>query len=565
MRGKAKWSIFVSILLVLSLFLAACSGSKTQTTDKKTGDTTNKAKDELAADQTLYFASSADIPSMDLTQATDTTSFEMISMTQSGLMTMIKDKATPDLAVGEPEVNADGTVYTFKLRDGLKYANGDPITANDFVYAWQRFVDPKTAAPYSYIYASANIKNAAKIMDKNSDLYGKVDQLGIKALDDKTVQITLEKATPYLLSLMAFPPFYPLDKKFVEAQGDNLAKEPANMNASGAYKMESWNHGVGWTLVKNPDYWNAANITIDKVNYKVVKDETTRLNLYKTDQTYVDGLTAEFVDTYKNDKEFHTQAGNCVFYMQLNIDKVPAFKNLKIRQALSEALDREGLVNVLLNDGSVAAHYLVPKDFTFGPDGKDFRASAPKGYLLGGKDDAKKLWTEGLKEANLKNVSVEYLTTDGSAAAKFAEYNVNQLTTTLPGLKVTINKQPWGEYLNKTTNSDYDIAAGSGWCPDYQDPMTFLDMFTTGNQQNSGKWSDAKYDQMIKDANNMGNKPADRWALLQKAEEYLITQAPVIPTYQDGSSFLVKSYVKGLEFTNSSPTTDWRQAKVYKH
>jgi oligopeptide transport system substrate-binding protein len=566
MRGKAKWSILVSILLVMSLFLAACSGGSSKPTESKgktTGDTAKKQ--ELAADQTLYFATASDIPSLDITQATDTTSFEMLTMIKSGLMTMVKDKATPDLAASEPEVSADGTVYTFHLRDGIKYSDGTPIKAQDFVWSWQHFIDPKTAAAYSYIYASANIKNAAKIMDKSSDLYGKVDQLGVKALDDKTLQVTLEKSTPYLNSLMAFPPFFPLEQKFVEAQGDKYAKEPENLLYSGAYKMDKWQHGEGWTLVKNPDYWNAKNITINTVNYKVVKDETTRLNLYKTDKIYTDGLSAEYVDQYKNDKEFNTQSGTCVFFMKLNVAKVPAFKNVKVRQALSMALDREGLVNVLLNDGSMAAHYLVPKDFTFGPDGKDFRASAPKGYLLGTKDDAKKLWDEAKKELGIDKLELEYMTTDSDKAAKFAEYNVNQMTTTLDGLKITINKQPWGEYLKRDDEGNYDIGGGSGWCPDYQDPMTFLDMFTTGNGENTGKWSNPEYDALIKSANDLGSKPAERWAKLQQAEKLLIEQAPVIPTYQDGSAFLVKSYVKDLNYQSSSPTVDWRTAKVYKH
>jgi len=565
MRGKAKWSIFVSILLVLSLFLAACSGgSKGNTSGDSSGDK-DKGGKQLADEQVLYFATASDIPSLDFTQATDTTSFQMLTMLESGLMTMVKDKPVPDLAAGEPEVSDDGKVYTFKLRDGIKYSDGTPITAQDFVWTWQHFVDPKTAAAYAYIYASANIKNAAKIMDKNSDLYGKVDQLGVKALDDKTLQVTLERATPYFNSLMAFPPFFPMKKDFYEKQGKNYAQEPENLLYTGAYKLESWNHGEGWTLVKNPDYWNAKDITIDKVNYKVVKDETTRLNLYKTDKIYMHGLSAEYVDQYKNSSEYHTQSGTCVFFLKLNIAKVKAFQNLKVRQALAMALDREGLVDVLLNNGSSAAHYLVPKDFTFGPDGKDFRESAPKGYLLDGKDKAKELWEQAKKELGISTLELEYMTTDSDVAGKLAEYNANQLQTTLDGLKITINKQPWGEYLKRDDEGNYDIGGGSGWCPDYQDPMTFLDMFTSGNAENTGKWSNADYDKLIKEANDLGNKPEERWKKLQEAEKLLIEQAPVIPTYQDGSAFLVKPYVEGLEFQSSEPGTDWRHAKVYKH
>lgn len=561
MRGKAKWSILVSILLVLSLFLSACSGNSNATN----GNAKDKAnKPQLAAEQTLNFTSAADIPTLDLPQATDTTSFGVLGMVKSGLMTIYNNKLVPDLAKAEPDVNADGTVYTFHLRDGIKYSDGSPVTAQDFVWSWQHEIDPKTASPYNYIVASANIKNAAKIMDKNSDICGKVDQLGVKALDDKTLQVTLDKPTPYFLSLMSFATFFPLKKDFVEKQGDHYAKEPENLLYNGPYVLKSWQHGVGWTLEKNPDYWDAKNITIKEVNYKVVKDTTTALNLYKTDQIYEDPITGEYVDRYKNNPEFHTEPGNCVFYLTLNFAKVKAFKNLKLRQAIAMSIDREDMVNVLLNDGSVPAHFLVPKQFTFDKDGKDFRVSAPKGYLLDGKDKAKQLWEEAKKELGIQKLDLTFNTTDIESRVKYTEYIVNQIEKTLPGIHITINKQPWGEYLKLSKEGNFDINGGSGWCPDYQDPMTFLDLFVS-DPPNDGKWADPKYDKMIDEARNLGNKPAERWAKLQEAEKYLITQAPVIPLYQNGDSYLVKPYVKGMVFESYGPSPDYRHAKIYKH
>jgi oligopeptide transport system substrate-binding protein len=561
MRGKAKWSIFVSILLVLSLFLAACSGGGT----KKTEGNTNKDKKESAPEQVLYFASGSDIPSLDISQATDSTSFDALYMLQSGLMTVYDSKTVPDLSDGMPTVSEDGKTYTFKLRDGIKWSDGSPVTANDFVYSWQHELNPDTAAPYSYVYESANIKNAAKIMDPKDDLYGKVDQLGIKAIDDKTLEVTLEEATPYFLSLMAFPPFFPLKKDFVEKQGENYAKEPENLLYNGAYTLQEWKHGEGWTLVKNPDYWDAKNITIKKVETKVVKDATTRLNLYLTDKIDDVGLTEEYVDKYKNDKEFSTIPGNCIFYMKLNVAKIPAFQNVKVRQAMAMAVDRDGLVNTLLNNGSIAARFFVPKKFTLGPDGKDFRDAAPDGYLDGGKEKAKKLWEEAKKELGIKTLTLEYLTTDSPTAGKFAEYNANQISTTLSGIKFKFNKQPWSNYLKLAKGTDFDVSAGSSWCPDYQDPTTFLDLFTSGNMINSGKWNDKHYDQLMAEAKSLGTKPAERWAKLQEAEKYLIEQAPVIPVYQSGSAVLTKPYVKGLIYENYGPGTDFRHATIGKH
>jgi oligopeptide transport system substrate-binding protein len=559
MRKKASWSILVSILLVVSLFLTACGGNNNNANDK------NGAGNELAGKQVLYLYETADIPTLDYTQATDTTSGDAISMLQAGLMVYDNNELKPDMAASEPEVSKDGTVYTFKIRDNAKWSDGSPVTAQDFVYGWQHELDPKTAAPYSFIYASANIKNAAKILDKNSDLYGKVDQLGIKALDDKTLQITLEKATPYFLSLMSFQPFFPAKKEFVEKQGDKYAKEPENLLYNGPFVLSKWDHGQGWIFKKNPKYWDAKNITLDEVNFKVVKDSTTSLNLYKTDKVYLKNLSAEFVDQYKNSKEFKTVPMSCVAYLKLNIAKVPAFQNEKVRKAIYMAIDRKGITDVLLKNGSIPAQYFVPKNFTKGPDGKDFRAAAPEGYNLGSQKEATKLWNEAKKELHIDKLNLEYLTTDSDTASKFAEYDANQIEKTLPGVNVTITKQPWGEYLKRDDNGDYDIGGGASWCPDYQDPMTFLDMWTSNNQNNTGKWSDKHYDQLIAQATNLGNKPAERWTKLQEAEKYLLEKAVIVPEYQLGRAYIVKPYVKGLVFQSYGATIDYRHAQIMKH
>ncbi|MFC4619319.1 peptide ABC transporter substrate-binding protein [Camelliibacillus cellulosilyticus] len=555
-----KGTLMMSLLLVFALVLSACASGASQGT---TGKSDSQKTNELADKQVLNLTDSDDIPTLDITHATDTSSFQEIYMLESGLMTVYSNKTEPDLAAGNPKVSKDGKTYTFTIRDDAKWSDGSPVTANDFVFSWHHMVDPKSGAEYAYIYGSANIKNAAQIMDKNSDLYGKVDQLGIKALDEKTLQITLDKPTPYFLSLMSFPPFFPIKEDFYKQQGDQYALEPNKLLYNGPYVMKQWSHGSGWTLVKNEKYWDAKHITIDQVNYKVVKDVGTKVNLYNTDKIDVTGLVDQFVNQYKNSSEFTSTPGNCVFYLSLNFKKVPAFKNKKLRQAMAMSIDRDSLVNVLLNDGSVPAHFIVPKNFTKGPDGKDFRAAAPKGYLLGSKQEAKKLWDEAKKELGIHSLKIEYLTTDTPHSQKMGEYVADQIEKNLPGLKITINKQPWGNYLKLGKEGNYNIGGGSGWCPDYQDPMTFLDMWTS--DQNDGGWSNQTYDNLIKQAANEGNDPAKRWKTLQEAEKVLVTEAPVIPTYQNGSARLVKSFVKGLDFPSYGPDTDYRHAKVYKH
>ncbi|MFC7393091.1 peptide ABC transporter substrate-binding protein [Scopulibacillus cellulosilyticus] len=562
MKRKAKWSLFLSLILVMSLFLAACSsGSK---------DTSSKASDSgnggPAKDQVVNLMEPVDIPSLDWTQITDTTSSTAISMVTSGLMRFDQNmEPKPDMAASMPKVSKDKKTYTFKLRNDVKWSDGSPVTANDFVYAWRKMVDPKTASQYAFIFASVNIKNAAKIDDKKSPLFGKVDQLGVKALDDKTLQVTLDKPTPFFLSSLCGAQFIPQKKDFVEKEGKNLGQEPKDLLSNGPYIMTSWNHGSGFSFKKNDKYWNAKNIHIDKVNVKVLKQKSTAVNLYNTgklDSTLID---SEFVSQFKGKPDFHTSLLAATYFIRLNQDKVPAFKNDKVRKAIYGSIDRDAMAKDLIQDGSVGAKYIVPKDFAKGPDGKDFRSTAPNGYNVADKKQAKKLWEEAKKELGIKSLNLELMTQDQDKSVKITEYIANQIEKNLPGINVTVNKQPWGQYLKLETAGKYQMSI-SGWSPDYKDPMTFLDMWTTGNTMNRMGYSDKKYDQLIDEAKNLGGEPQKRWEKMQQAEKLLLEKdTAVIPLYQRANAFVTKPYVKGLTYPPFGFDMDWTHAEVLKH
>ncbi|WP_077325242.1 peptide ABC transporter substrate-binding protein [Virgibacillus siamensis] len=564
MRNGKSFFILFTLLLVIGLVLAACSNdSGGSDAGDDSGDKTGKQNKELASKQVLNFVSSSDLPNIDPSTATDVTSFGVINRTHVGLISIEKKKAIPDMAEAMPEVNKDKTVYTFKIRDDAKWSNGDPVTASDFVFSWRRVLKPETASQYAYIMDAANIKNAVEIMDKQSDLYGKVEKLGVKALDDKTLQVTLEEPTPFFISLMSFVTFAPLNEDFVKEQGNKFAKEPKNMLSNGPYILSGWKHGSSWTLTKNDKYWNAEKVNITEANYKVVKSQNTQLNLYKSDDIQMDGLSAEQVNAYKDKPEFHSIPGNGIFWWKLNVKTVPEFKNEKIRKAMSMVINRENAVKVLLNNGSIAAQYAVPKDFATGPDGKDFREGV-EDYLPGGVEEAKKLWQEAKKEEGIDTLELEYLTTDSDVAGELAEYFANQLEK-LEGMKVTIKKLPWNAYLETDTNGNYDIGAGAGWFPDYKDPMTFLGYWYSDNPNNTTGMEIDDYDKLIEKARSLGAKPKERWKVLKEAEKVLIENAYAIPTYQSGSATLVKSYVEDIVFQNYGYSTYYREAKIYQH
>lgn len=564
MRGKAKWSVFFALILVMSMFLAACSGGggekSSGKTDKEgsTNKTENSGGSSKSAEQVLHLASDDDIPSLDVHHATDAVSFEADYEIFSGLMRLNEDgDAIPDMAAEKPKVSSDKKVYTFKIRDDAKWSDGSPVTANDFVYAWKRDVNPKEAGDYAYIFGSANIKNAEEIMDKDSDLFGKVDKLGVKALDEKTLQVTLSKPTPYFVSLMTFPPFYPLKKEVVEKYGKKYATSPDKMLYNGAFVMTKWQHGTGWTFEKNSKWWGADSVKLDKVDVKVVNEESSRINLYNTGKLDYVTLTSENVGQFEGKDGFHKGDLTAdIYFVRLN-QKNEALQNKNIRDALYNGFDRKGLVDGILKDGSLPAYFFVPKNYIKGPNGDDFRAENPEINKHSLKE-AQASWKKGLKEIGKSKVSLNLLTTDDSQADQKAVYLKGQLEQNLPGLTVNINKQPRSNFFTLRSKMQYDMAI-SDWIPDYQDPMTFLDIWVTDGSSNQEAYSNKQYDQLVDQIHKSGADPEKRWKLMHQAEKVLLEDAAVVPLYQPATASvtnpkvhnLVKRVVSGLDWTHA--------------
>lgn len=580
MRNMSKTNkllLLLALLFAFSVFLAACSDDEASggddngedTAQEDGGDEGDDGDRQLADEQKLRFTESDEIRSMDISIATDTISHGVMNKVFSGLLIYENDELVPELAEDLPETNDDNTEYTFTLRDGIEWSDGTPITADDFVYSWRRGVSNEIETQYAYIFEAANIENASKITDPDDEMYGKTEELGIEAVDEKTLKVTLDQPTPeqYFNSLMQFAPFFPLNEEYVEEQGDNYAEEPENMIYSGAYVMDEWNHGEGWTLVKNDNYWNADEVTIEEIEYTVVKDPKTALKLYESGEIDRVGLTAEDVDKYKDDDEYQEIPDVGVFYWDFDRDNVPEFENDNLRKAMFMAIDREGATDVILNNGSLPANYIIPQEWATGPDGKDFHDSEITdidSYPDVDKEKAQELWEKAQDELGIDGLEIELMTTDGGLAEDMSEYFANQLEETLDGLEIEINKQPFNSYLDLTSQGEAELAAGSGWSPDYEDPMTFLELFTTDNPQNTYGLSDETYDEMIEKAAAMGDKPEERWEILQEAERYLIENALVIPTYQSGSAVLTKDYIEGAIDQVNGIKFYVRYAQVYE-
>ncbi|MFL6557092.1 MAG: peptide ABC transporter substrate-binding protein, partial [Bacillus sp. (in: firmicutes)] len=476
---KSKLSLLLVLSLVLSMFLAACSGGdKNAGTDKNAGKNNGGSKESTLADeQVLNVLESAEIPSMDSVMSQDTLSFTTLNATNEGLYRLDPDqKVIPGVAEGAPTYNADKTVITIKLKQDTKWSNGDPVTAHDFVFAWQRAIDPKVAAPYGAYFMEGKIKNASEIVAGKA----KLDDLGIKAIDDYTVEITLVRALPYIESYLTFPLFYPQNKKFVEAEGANYAKDASHLLYNGPFKMTKWDGPTGteWVLEKNADYVNAKDVTLEKINFNVSKDPQASANAYTAGEADITPKLAQaaILSQFEGQKDLLQYQEPSIWWLKMN-EKNKALKNVNIRKAIALSVDKKALTEDVLANGSIAADFLVPKGFSF-LDGKDFRDTAGT-YLSTNKEEAAKLWAQGLKETGLKEVAFTYVGQDTETSKVTDAFIKDQLEKNLPGLKITIEAVPFKIRIAREDAEDYDLLMG-GWGPDYADPMTYMDLWVTG-------------------------------------------------------------------------------------
>ncbi|MGG4038816.1 peptide ABC transporter substrate-binding protein [Heyndrickxia ginsengihumi] len=553
-RTKARFTALLSLTAVLSLGLAACGGNSSS--DSSSSSTSSKS-----TKQVLNITEKDTIPTMDSTMNEDIVSSTVMDQVFEGLLRLDKnDQPAPGIAKEMPKTNKAQTVYTFKLRDA-KWSNGDPVTANDFVYAWRKAIDPKQASPYGPYLMDGVIKNATAITNKKM----KPDQLGIKALDDKTVQVTLEKATPYFETLITSSTFLPQNQKYVESKGKDYATSSDNLIYDGPFVLTKWNGtSDSWTYKKNNSYWDAKSVKLSQINVNVVKDASTGVNLYNTGKLDRTLLNGEQALQMKSKSDYTTYLSPSTFYLDFN-QKNSALSNVNIRKALSLAFDKKGITDSIVADGAIPLDGFIPANFVKDPKtGKDFRAENGKLNAYN-KAEAQKYWKKGLKEIGKSSLTLRYLGDDTDVAKKLGEYMQNQLQTNLPGLKLQVSQVPFKIRLERWDKGDYDIVM-SGWNPDYTDPYTFMSLFLSDSPENHSSYASKEYDKLINDAETtLATDPEKRWAAIQKAEKLLVQQdAAVAPVFQKGWAFLQQPYVKGVVKNASGTDFTYKWAYIQK-
>ncbi len=545
-----RFSRFMALMLaVLLMFsLVACSSKDKKTTETKETNET-KTTEEKASDATntagkiLKVHFDVEVASMDPQIATDGTSFEVLAAVTEGLYS-VDAAGTPILAMAESvEKSADGLTYTFKLRDA-KWSNGTAVTAGDFVFAWRRLVDPTVASEYAFIAEIAGIKNAAAITA------GEVtpDQLGVVAQDDKTLVVTLDVPVPFFESLMAFPSFLPVNEAFFTAAGDSFGTSPETIISNGPFMITAYEPAATTiSLAKSPTYWDASKVALDGIQYQVIKDSQQAMLSYQNGDLNVATLSGEQVEQFQADPEFHNIMAGYLWYISPN-QTVAGLENVNLRKAIALSYDKEAIAKNILKDGSIVANFAVPTLLATGPDGKDFRETTGT-YLTTDKAKALEYWKAAQTELGISELKYTMIVEDTESATNVAQFIQSEVQTTLPGITIEIQTMPKKNRVERMQQGDFELGL-TRWGPDYADPMTYLDMWTTGSPNNYGFWSNTEYDAIIESAKKgeLALDLAARWEALKKAETMVMDEAVILPVYQKGDAVMIKAGVEGIEF-----------------
>lgn len=533
-----------AITLFSAASLAACGGSSSSS---------SSSSDEI------NWYTPTEISTLDISKVTDAYSSIAIGNSGSNLLRRDEDgDLHPDLAE-KIEVSDDGLTYTATLRDNLKWSDGSDLTAEDFVYTWQRIVDPSTASEYAYLVSDAHVLNADEVIAGTKG----VDELGVKA-DGNKVIFTLSSPSPQFMSLLSFANFMPQSKEFVEKTGDDYATTSEKALYSGPYTVEDWNGTSGtFTLVKNKYYWDADNVKTKKVNVQTVKKADTTVQMYKDgelDTASISGTDAIYNANKNRDDVVDVPEATTAYMVYNESGSTEALTNTKIRQALNLATDREGIVKAAIDTGSTVANALVPTGLETLPDGTDLSKYVAADYSYDEKEAAK-LFKEGLAELGTDSVTLTITADSDSPVAKATvDYIKQTWEDALPGLTVEEKLVTFKQRLQDSKNQNFDIVM-TLWTGDYPEGSTFYGLFTSTSSYNYGKISDATYDAAYQKAlTTDALDPAAAAEDYKTAEAELYNNAHYNPLYFRSTKSLQNPSIKGLVRNSTGLQVDFTYA-----
>jgi len=443
----------------------------------------------------------------------------------------------------EYTISEDKLTYTFTLRDDIKWSNGDPVVASDFEYAWKFALNPLSASDYAfqlyYLAGGEEYNSADTEKTSEADLKKLEDAVGVKATDEKTVVVTLAKPTPYFLELCAFYTYYPINQK-VQEENPDWATEGDTLVSNGPFNITEWNHDQDVLIAKNDNYYNKKVVKLSNIDFIISEDLNTNWQMYQNDEIQVDyDLPVDVLGKLKSEKspELTIPTELATYFYRFNTTKKP-FTNVKVRKALSMAIDRQSIIDNVSQGGQLPAYALVPTGVA---DAKgEFRENGGD-YFAENLEEAKTLLAEGLKEEGMDKLSFSIVYNTSEAHKKMAEA-IQQMWNKL-GVDVQLENVEFKVKIDREHALDYEVTR-AGWIGDYVDPNTFLDLFASWSTQNDTGWTSDKYDELIKSAASEFDV-AKRMGYLHEAEKLIIEAYPIMPIYYYTRPMMIKPNLVG--------------------
>lgn len=522
-----KTTALVIILCMLVTVLTGC-GNQAANNGTGSGDTFD-----------MTFINNADVATLDITYAE---AAETLIVVQEISDTLYSYDENGILGLGLAEsvtVSEDGLTYTFTIRD-TKWSNGAPLTAYDFEYSWKRLANPENGASYAYLLYVAGIKNAYSVCYEGADL----DTLGVTATDDRTLVVELDRPVAYFPSVLRAPALGPLNQEYVESQGDQYGLGVEHVISVGPFIASEWEPGTGKiVLTKNPDYYNAENVELDSITYQTITDVQEQIMAWESGQTDEIQLSGDYVQQYENDPAYFNVLAARVAYIAPNTQN-PYLANANLRLALALSFDKDAIAENILKDGSVAQNFALPENFAADENGVTIREASGKTYLETDKALAQEYFEKAKEELGTDTFTFELLYDDTESLSDIAQFIKSEIENNLDGVTIELKMQPKNARLELMNSGDFDLGI-TFWGADYQDGTTFLDLWTTENSYNYGKWSDAEYDELVRAVSGeLANDNAARIQNMIQAEEIIMEQAGIIPVYQLGYAYLINADVK---------------------
>ncbi|GIN61230.1 dipeptide-binding protein DppE [Robertmurraya siralis] len=528
---KKRSSQFLMAILLIFL-LAACTAREDAGTE--TDGDSDENRQEETSEKVIYWNNGEEPTTFDPPVGFNAVSWSPLNNIMEGL-TRLNEEHLPQPAIAENwDVSEDGKTYTFHIRDDAKWSNGDDVTAGDFEFAWKRALDPELAASsafLAYLIEGAESYNSGE---------GSAEDVAVKALDEKTLEVTLTSPQAYFLNIISLPTFFPINEK-VAADNPQWFAEAATFVGNGPFKLTEWQHDSHLVMERNEQYWDAETVKVDKIHWAMVDDSNTEYQMYQSGELDSSDVPAELSEKLFEEGEVDIvdQAG--LYFFRFNVSQEP-FQNKNIRKAFALAVDQQQIVDFVTKNREQPAYGFVSPGFT-DANGQDFRET--NGDLLKTNiEEAKALLEKGMEEEGYDTLPEVVLTYSSSEQHKKIAEALQPMFKETLGVDVKLESVESSVFLDEQKQLKYQLSRSS-FLNDFADPINSLESFQTGHSMNRTGWSNAEYDQLITDAKNEAEEEK-RFELLYKAEQILMEEAPIFPLYYYNQPYLQNDAVTGV-------------------